>query len=272
MPAQKRKATTQGSRPTKKRASMVPAGRTLRPSNTSSKLSAYNAMMRNPFKTNTPVQLHDNYRGETSGLILSQTIPMISSSTSTYSAVKFRPSVEGFYALNQATDTITATSFASGFTSHHEYQSGQNLLINAAKFKILCMGVEVSYVGPQDAMSGTIRHYYRQQTGNVPSDASTWDDIHSSSGIQPISRKKFTYVVRPVDIPRFQSLNANCEDYIGGLALAFDGVDFNNILVKTRIFLEAVPQSESTLADTATQSPHHPGIQVHVSGTSNSTF
>lgn len=227
-------------------------------------------MMRNPFKQFHPVALHDSYRGETVGLILSQTIPLVTSASSTFSAIKFRPSLEGFYAVNNAAATITSTTFGN-FSEQFEYQAGQQLLTNTAKFRILAYAVECSYTGAQDAMSGTITHIYRHQTGNLPDDASTWDDTHATSGIQPISRKQFTYVIRPVDSPRFQSLNANCEDYIGGLGLAFNNVNFSDMLVKTRIFVEVIPQSESALADTAKPSPYH-GTPVQTPNSAHGTF
>jgi len=222
---------------------------------TAAAYATYNEMLKNPFLSKHGVQLMDEFRGFTCALSLSQTIPMITSDSETFSGIKFRPSLEDFYSTNNGASTLAVNTW-NNYAEHFEYSAGQQLSLSVNRYRILAYAVSVQYIGPEDSMAGTISYIHSNTSGQLPTDASTWPDTHSQgAGILPITRKQFTMVSRCFDRPSFKSIEDDCESYIGGMGLVFNGVNFNHILLKTRVMVELIPRAESSLADTAVPSP-----------------
>ena len=277
MPAQKRKNTGGSSAgKSRKTASRKTAGAkprrasALTTTRKAETYASYHQMMKNPFLSKTGVQLQDSWMGFSVPMALSQTIPLQTSASTTFSTIKFRPSLEDFYATNGTASTITNNTW-NNYSEHFEYSAGQQLTDSCFKYRILTYAVSAQYIGPEDSMAGTISWIFVNNSGNTPTDASTWPDTHSQgSGIVPVSRKTHTLVVRPHDRPSFISMNDAVEEYMGGLAIAFNGVNFEHILLKTKLMVELIPKAESSLQDTATQSPG--GLHIITPHVSNSAF
>ncbi|AXH74330.1 MAG: hypothetical protein [Cressdnaviricota sp.] len=262
MPAQKRKAESQRVTGSKRRTvakKKTPSRQTKSIlSRTSPKATKetdlYRKILASPMSVNVPVQFPDQYRGRTCPLLLSQKLSFGKNTAGTHGGIRFQPRISSFWSATGSASLMSSLGW-NATQSHAEYDALSNLSVSVSKYRIIAMGCSVQYVGANDSRAGTISYCFNNDMDELTLTGDSFADLHADSGILAIGTKPMEFVCRPFDHPRFVGEEASCESYINSLTLACEGVNPDDLLVKTKVFIEAVPQASSTLADSSTPSP-----------------
>lgn len=257
MPAQKRKATNQRVTGAKRMATSSKPKTTMK---SVSKISApkekamYEKILRDPMSVNTPIALPDYFRGRTCPLVLNHTFSFGKNTAGTHGALSIRPELSSFYRSSGSASLNSALGWNS-WLAHPEYSGLANLSSSVHRYRVLAMAVNVQYTGPNQDRGGTITYAFSNEIAGLTLDGTSIPDAHMDSGIIPVSAKGSTFVLRPFDRPTFVQVLNGAYEYINSLTLVANSIDPDDLLVRSRVFIECIPNPESTLADSAVPSP-----------------
>lgn len=257
MPAQKRKASNPRVTGAKRRAvaSKPKSSRALTPTMAVPKEKAlYQKILKDPMSVNVGIQMPDFFRGRTCPLVLNHTMGFGKNTAGTHGGLSIRPELSSFY-RSTGSASVNSTLGWNTWQAHPEYSGLSNLSSSVQRYRVLAMAVNVSYTGPNQDRGGTLTYAFSNEIASLTLDGTAIPDAHMDSGIIPVSQNGTTFVLRPFDRPTFVQVLDGAYSYINSMTIVCNSVDPDDLLVRTRVFIEAIANPESTLADSSTPSP-----------------
>ncbi|CAN0400591.1 unnamed protein product [Pylaiella littoralis] len=217
--------------------------------------SGYAAIFKNPMLNHPPCQLTDSFRGATVPLVLNSTRSLMPNSVGNHAGLMFRPSLNNCFKNTTAVSGNDILVWDADYTSHPEYDSLADLQNTALRVRFLAVGIQLIYTGSADSRSGTITYGFSNSPETISPDGNSLPDMHMDSGIVPIKNGGNTFMLRPFDRPGFIPIGNMASEYFNGCILIVNGCDPSDILVRSKVYVEIIPDPASVLADSARPSP-----------------
>lgn len=209
-----------------------------------------------------PVQLVDSFRGATVPLVLSSTRSLMPNSLNDHAGLMFRPSLNNCFKNTTSVSGNDILVWDDNYSSHPEYDGLSDLQNSALRVRFLVAAIQLTYTGNADSRSGTITYAFSNSPETISSDGNSLPDMHMDSGITPIKSTGNTFIIRGFDRPGFIPIGNIASEYMSGCILVVNGCDPKDILVRSKIYVEIIPDPSSILADSAKPSPAGPDPKV----------